>query len=461
MPEQQQTWRRMRRNHSNALPRYIIAYATETKNERHPTNDTYSQDIFHRGAIVSCRLDGLLPKQITPKIINSKGEFWAAVSKMSAANYTTWIVGHSVLYDMLASGIKSEFEESRLVVDWPRSKRKREDNNEDNPHASALVIINNPPTIIACRSVASGGRIVVVDLLNWFASSISDIEETVSHDREDWRRSIEGFGELNTPSMKKAGVVLSAFLRLSTWSRKHDMGLFRYTAASQAMSAYRHRFMTSEICIHDNASIKQLERDSFFGGRTELFKCGKFVEKVHQLDVNSLFPSVMRCGLFSTKLTNFVTTSRWSANLPDIQWGNCVATVWLKTNRPIYPKRIRQGIIYPIGEFETTICGEELATAHARGEIVSVKSWAQYETADIFTAWVDYMWQLRQNHKADGDTIYADLVKRMLNGLYGKFAQKSAVWKNITDDLAGNAWEEWTETEYPSRKGKRLRSFGY
>jgi hypothetical protein len=461
MPQEQFTGRRMKRNHSNALPRYIIAYAAEKNDELDSADSTISRGVFHRGSFISCRLEDMVPKAIRPRIVTSPQEFWSEIGKLSAVNYTTWVIGHSILHDMLISGMPEEFTEARLTVDWPRAKRIRENNNEDDPHSNVLVIINNPPTIIACRSSISGGRVVVVDLLNWFGSSLSDIEETLDRDREDWRHSINGYKELACPSMEKAGVVLSAFLRLCTWSRKHDVGMFRYTAASQAMSAYRHRFMTHDICVHDNDYVKGLERQAMFGGRTELFRAGSFQEKMHQLDVSSLFPSVMKHGYFPIRLNRSEPTAIWSDSLPDIQYGNSVATCWLRTIDPIYPVRTESGIIYPVGEFCTVLCGEELAHAHWSGALHSVQSWAEYSTEQIFTSWVEYMWQLRKNHEADGDFIYAKLVKLMLNGLYGKFAQKAAQWVNVGDSLADEPWREWTQTDVAKQTTRRFRSFGY
>jgi hypothetical protein len=239
------------------------------------------------------------------------------------------------------------------------------------------------------------------------------------------------------------------------------MGMFRYTAASQAMSAFRHRFMTHDICVHDNADVKALERSAYFGGRTELFRAGKFQEKMHQLDVSSLFPSVMKHSHFPIRLNRFMRTSRWSSNLPELDWHNCVAHVWLDTKNPIYPVKTPNGIVYPIGQFETTLCGQELEYAFFSSDICSVQSWAEYETAPIFTEWVEYMWALRQKHESEGDAIYAKLVKLMLNGLYGKFAQRSAMWVNVSGDLAATPWSEWTEHNTLTGESKRYRSFGW
>ena len=461
MSAKQYTGRKLKRNHSNALPRYVIAYATETRNEKDADSDTYSRDIFTRGSLISCRIEGTEAKAIRPSVICRPQEFWDEVAKFSAPNYTTWIIGHSVLYEMVVSGMQEQFEQAKLVVEWPRSKKRREANNEDDPHSNALVIINNPPSIIACRCVASGGRVVIVDLLNWFNTSLSEIAETLNQDRDDFCRSIPQLAGLDIASMQKAGTVLAAFLKLIRWHREQDCGMFRYTAASQAMSAYRHRYMSEDIFIHDNALVKHLERKAHFGGRTEVFRYGVLQEKIHQLDVSSLFPSVMLNGEFPVKLEEFKITSLWSSNLPPIDWKKSVAKVWLKTRTPYYPVRMPQGNVYPIGEFDTVLCGEELEHAFLSGDLQSVQSWATYRTGRIFTEWVSNLWRLRQHYANAGDSVYAKLCKSMLNSLYGKFAQRGAKWVNLDSSLEFQPWTEWPEVDVRTGTRRVFRSFGW
>jgi len=455
------TGRKLRPNHSNALPRYIVAYATETRDRPNLNRPGHYTRVFTAGASVACRLVDLKPTAVKPRLIHNPLELWEQIERLSAANHTLWVVGHSVLFDLLVSDMPQQFEETKLVVDWPRSKRKRESNSPDDPHSSAVVVISNPPVIVACRCVASGGRVVFVDLLNWFSSPIDDIAEMERADRSELGERAEIPSEMDTPAMRKADLVFRTFLRLIRWSRTNDMGMFRYTAASQAMAAYRHRFMPRTIYMHDNKDAKRMERESYVGGRTELFKSGKFAGRAYQLDVSSLFPAVMRDGFFPHKLVSFTPRKAYSVELPTIDYSSAVARVRVKTRRPIYPLRASFGTIYPIGEFNTILCGLELDSAKEAGELVSVESYAEYETSPLFGEWVSELWAMRKNHSDRGETVYARLVKNLLNSLYGKFAQKSSEWLNLPTSVSSVPWAEWSCVNAVTSERTRLRSFGW
>jgi len=48
-----------------------------------------------------------------------------------------------------------------------------------------------------------------------------------------------------------------------------------------------------------------------------------------------------------------------------------------------------------------------------------------YTTGRIFTKWVDSMYAIRKKYIKSKNTIMADLTKKLMNSLYGKFGQKS------------------------------------
>jgi hypothetical protein len=239
------------------------------------------------------------------------------------------------------------------------------------------------------------------------------------------------------------------------------MGMFRYTAPSQAMAAFRHRFLATDICIHDNPEVKALERLAFFGGRTECFKLGNIREMVHQLDINSLFPSVMAWQEYPCLLHQFELNKSYSTELPPIDYGKSVAEVILRTPIDIFPVRIEGRVVYPTGRIATTLCGSELAYAHRKGWIVSIKSWSEYRTTPIFAEWVKALWQMRQEYKAAGNLLYDQFAKRLLNSLYGKFAQKSADWVNVPSEIATQAWSNWSVANLATGTRQAYRSFGW
>jgi hypothetical protein len=84
-----------------------------------------------------------------------------------------------------------------------------------------------------------------------------------------------------------------------------------------------------------------------------------------------------------------------------------------------------------VGKFITTLCTPELKYALEHSHIEKIYDCVVYEQADIFTSYVDTMYQLRGDFRSAGVKEYEVLCKYLLNSLYGKFGQKAENWVKI------------------------------
>lgn len=461
MERKQITGRKLKKNHSNAIPRYIISYDAETIPEQTDSHGRRFAHKFRLAVAKSARIRGDKVTDVKTARFLRPDAFWQWALAHTGPQHTVWIVAHNALFDMIVSGLPERMERAEFLIDWPRSRYQKEDNSGDEPHSVGICCLESPPTILALRSVATQGRFVIVDSLNWFPVSLKMLGESTglpklpmpqfSECDETWFRYCE----------RDVDIVFGAFTELINWVKTRDMGMFRYTAPSQAMAAYRHRFMESDIYFHDNAEVKALERESYFGGRTEVFKIGQIREVVHQLDVNSLFPSVMMRGQFPYRLDRYEITNKDTDVLPEIDYDRSVASVILETNRPLYPIRRRGRVIWPVGRFRASLAGRELCNAYKLGHIRSVASWAEYSTAALFNKWVCELWGMRREYKEAANGLYDQFTKRLLNSLYGKFAQLSPQWVNDDADVSGLPWSSWSECDMSTGERTNFRSVGW
>jgi hypothetical protein len=451
----------MRFNHSSAIPRYIIAVDTETL----PIPDDFSGKRFSHhlrlGVAICVRIkDGKATcKQVHR--FRTKESFWQIVASYAKANYTTWIVAHNALFDMVVAGMPEQFEQGKIVVEWPRSKRNKSGDDDSKATNKPFICIESPPTVIAAKVGATQGRIVIVDTLNWFQCPLSDLGESCglpkyempafSADSETWFRYCE----------RDTEIVLTTFLNLVKWVKDNEMGMFRYTGPSQAIAAYRHRWLKHEILVHDNFPVKAIERSAYFGGRFECFRLGPIAETVHQLDVNALFPSVMVGNAFPNCLDRYELRSEFVGRLDDFSHNRSVAECELCTSNPVYPVRTDKGVIYPVGTFKTTLCGPELELAIQNGDVIGIRSWAEYQTAPIFREWVADLWKMRQDYKQSGNLLYERFTKMLMNSLYGKFGQRSPEWESVTDRNDALPWMQWIVYNGSAGIKEHYRSFGW
>lgn len=244
----------------------------------------------------------------------------------------------------------------------------------------------------------------------------------VSASREEWlaynRRDVE--------------VMIAAWNHWFAFIRDNDLGNFQLTAASQAMSAYRHRFMPEPIYIHNSAPAINLERQAYHGGRVECFFIGeKRDETIYNLDVNSMYPFVMTDTPVPTKLLHFYRKIR-----PELfdklhkEYGYIIeATVTIK--EPKLPSVQNDFLHFPIGTFRGVFCKPEFEELITLGEVSDLGQCTMYEEKIIFKEYIDFFYKSRLKWKAEGNNAFSFLGKLMMNGLYGKFGQKQRVYKQI------------------------------
>ncbi|GAI62311.1 unnamed protein product, partial [marine sediment metagenome] len=174
-------------------------------------------------------------------------------------------------------------------------------------------------------------------------------------------------------------------------------------------------------------------RESYKGGRCECFYIGELNhENYYIIDVNSLYPFVMRNNLYPVKykaISHKNTPDTMSDELKD---KSVVAQVQVTTDEPVYA--IKTGrTIFPVGTFDAVLCTPELKYALAHNHINKVYDCVIYEQANIFESFVNTMYALRQDFRTAGVGAYEQLCKYLMNSLYGKWGQKAENWIKIGD----------------------------
>jgi hypothetical protein len=229
-------------------------------------------------------------------------------------------------------------------------------------------------------------------------------------------------------------IMQTAMLAFIKFIEDEELGSFSMTVAGQAFGAYRHRFLKPEtIYIHDDAKAIKTERDAYAGGRTECFHMGKVEGEVYYVDINSMYPYVMKNKLYPTKLItrwNNCTVKQLRDKIMDSYLICC--DVLIHTDIPIFHKKDKR-LIFPVGEYWTSLSTPEIIQALDRGLIKEVKNICIYECDDLFSEYVNYFYNKRLEARELNNEVLSFLYKLFLNVLYGKFGQKKIEWEKIAD----------------------------
>lgn len=202
-------------------------------------------------------------------------------------------------------------------------------------------------------------------------------------------------------------------------------GDIKITQASLSMTYFR-RFH-QEYNIEHNDNTKYFW-ESYFGGRTEVFKLGKTRSTV--IDKNSMYPWGMKNAVFpNPKFLKLVTKVQINGFLQNIlpNYEGCIfATVRHRDTRYGYlPYKSTEGkLLFPIGRFSGAWNFPEIRYALEQGaiEIESIEKLVYGPRMESpFIKFVDHLFEERFKTTHEFEQYR---IKIFMNSLYGKFAQR-------------------------------------
>lgn len=453
-------WRKMRVNHSNAIARRLVFLATTDREEQNPTDPVKYNHTLVCGHAISGRWEDDNLTRIKEYTFSVPELFWNWFFKQCSREYTTWLFGHDIMRQLRLCELRELFDSAIVQVDLPRGKRREDDNSPDKPHGQGFTCIDDPPTIIGLRHCSSASRFVIVDLLNWFDVPLERLADyaglsTLLSDNQN-----AGSKQSYDTSRCSCTIVGRGVIGLLRYVRENNLGMFRYTAASQALGAFRHRFMFHTIWSHDERTVKQLERTAYFAGQTEVFRYGKIRERVHLFDTCALFPSVMIGNIYPRELSKWELRDTFTVEQPPMQMEQAIATVRVATDTLTLPVRLNGKPCYAKGSFVTILAGPELLLAVRHGAITGWGTWAEYKCDRLFDLFVRELWHLRLHFRDNGNPLFEQLTKTLMNSLYGKFGQMTPEWVDRPELIPPDSCCSWTVASIADKTLKHFRSIG-
>lgn len=400
----------LKREKTLAIPRHFIFFDTETSQEK-VSQDSTEQSLRLGWACYYRRAYGRhLPVEKWCEFKDA-GDFWQFVFDKLEKKSKLWLIARNIDFDFTIC-------EGWRYLGRAGFKLKFFHNSE---MTTVITVTNNKGTILFC------------DSLNWFRESLAETGKRIGLPKLsiNFKKCSEKY--LSRYCHRDVEIELKNFKEFITFLTSNQIGRLRYTIASTAMSAFLYTFSKDKIYIHNNSEAIDMERDSYKGGRTECFYIGSLTKsKFYVLDVNSLYPFVMRNNFYPVKYQQFLHKLKIKELSKILKHHSVITDCLIDTPEPVYALKSDR-TIFPTGVFRVTLTTPELKYALKHNHIVETFNTVVYRQAKIFTNYVDKLYSLRMRFKAEGNALYTDICKLLLNSLYGKFGQKSSVWRKIGD----------------------------
>lgn len=269
----------LRANKSKALPIHHIFFDTETWEEK---GEVFSYHNLRLGVACYWRR-GVNGRVYTPQWITFKtaDEFWNFVFQYVHRKQTLYLIAHNIAFDFA------------VVRGFDAMKQRG---------GSLDFVYTNGTTVIVKYSTPFG-KVVLLDSMNWFKVPLRELGRSIGHEKLSVDFATVNNEDLEIYCRNDVAILLNAMQHWYKFLDEHDLGRFGNTIASQAMHAFRHRFMgDTKILVHNNKSVSELERRAYHGGRCNVFQRGVVQNTIYKLDINSAYPYVMRNYPYPIKL---------------------------------------------------------------------------------------------------------------------------------------------------------------
>lgn len=347
------------------------------------------------------------------KIFYEPKQFWRWVKKCKRMG-TCWVWAHNLAFDgtLLELWAKLQSKETNLV------------------HFTDCDL----PAFYQCQ--LWGEPFLFLDSLNIFRTSLSNIGKELGLEKMEMPKQDSPIEDWIPYCKRDVDVLAGIVEKWMQFIAEHKLGPMKPSLASQALAAYRVRFMENPINIHCNEHAIALERAGYFGGLVEPKFIGEVpFDRIYEFDVNSLYPYVMKKHEFPCLLYGF---DKWPSE-KDMQKNlkeyYCIAQCEIETTCGVYPVRYNGRLCFPHGRYWTVLHQPELERAYTLGHVRSVACVARYGTADLFSKYVDFFYGLRLRYDPIKDAVWHFMCKLFMNSLYGKFGQKRPLWEKYSDEL--------------------------
>lgn len=455
-------FRYMPRNERSGQPSRIIFLEVAWQKEQQHGDNSLSTDfaIFRCAYALKCRF--LNGNEIASSKLETTTatEVWDFINSSLHKKCVTWVIGSNLHQSLTLLNWGERWEQNQFRLHEKNGLGgggERSKEGKSKPW-KGLAVFENKPWMVLVNS--DGGRINFVDVANYFPQSVEELYGLSGNEPvKKWPLYPDDKIELLRLQISCETYRTHLFSLMQRW-KSEDLGNWKLTIPSMAMSCFRHRFMRHSIMTPDKNEDQELERSCYFGGESKIWRYGVADGPVHCLDVRNMYGYVM--GEFAFPFAPGPNVPEPSIDVLKLLCKNYAvfANVAIDNSDGTYPERRNGEVVYNTGMIEANLCGPELMRALYAGHISTIFHVKTYQTAPIFMDYVVYWWKKRKAFMANGDFINANICKTMLNALYGKFGQLS------------RRWEVWPEFGYAAKPWKHeivmmdnrpvhIRSVGY
>lgn len=289
---------------------------------------------------------------------------------------------------------------------------------------------------VSCRWRRGPQTILMVDTMAWWPVGLAQLGAELGIAKPPLPRAndpVEVWAQRCTTDVL---ILQAAWRRTLAFLWGEDCGTWQPTGAGQAWSAWRHKHYTHKVLAAEWPDVRPMERAACWAGRAEAWRHGRHTDgPFTEWDYASAYLSIMReCELPSRHMGR-----NWRPSLASIiaasKWHRVLCHVTVTTDVPVVPCQGTDGILWPVGTFQTVLWENELRLAVAEGARVTVHRADYYASEPVLAAFGEWLAGYVEAPRGSIDPVVQRLAKHWSRAVVGRFGVRYAAWHPLGDAL--------------------------
>lgn len=267
-------------------------------------------------------------------------------------------------------------------------------------------------------------KITMFDISNWMPYNIGELADM--NNIKYYENDTNNYEVKNMQNVliNRITILINTIAEIKEWGG--PLGCFNigWTVGSNSLKYFRKWDVLYKLKGHQKMNRLITEFEAYHGGRQVVNKLGKLPkQRYYKLDCNALYPFMMKSYKVSSKFVGLKN------NLKEVRKKllsgkyNILINCDVECDIPKYPCKTNNGIFYPIGKFNTTLCGTQALQEVMNNNIKRFNYILMYENTDILKKPINYLWKMKGIYKNNGEIVKEKYTKLIMNSIYGKFAQ--------------------------------------
>lgn len=395
----------LKRNHALRFPHRWVVLDTESLAH---TNGDLERQGWRLAVASRWRDDTKRDSEPTYAGFTTPGEMWEWVSEWTKPGYRTVLWCHNLSYDLRISQAFHILPDQGWEMEWCNLDRQ----------------------VSTARWRRGKATLLMCDLFTWCPWPLQKLGADLGIAKPNLPANDDSEAAWFARCRADVEITTAAVRELLGWAKENELGSWQPSGAGMAWAWWRHRHLEDDILIHEDSEAIGAEREAMHTGRCEAFVHGDPVPgRFTEWDMHLAYLRVAREASLPARLAAVYPEP--SREIYDVgaRYYARLCRVRVKTDVPVLPTRHDGVIIWPTGEFVTTVWDVELDEALAAGASVDIDKMWCYRRAPFLRSWAAETYDLLEGSAAQTPPIVRRWLKHQSRALIGRLAVRYPSWE--------------------------------